>query len=176
MRGYFSARNRPAGAAPWSGWCWEDSDPAIPSPGDQTRAFNLAAHILCMVNCTPLQEASDDFTEYSYVPLSWRNENSAVGFIHEAFPVTEHPYFDKDGKPKRLDITNSLAAKYLKKAGLRFEATDDLRAHLNLDRKKGVVQVFHRTAVLKELLRAGVRKNDDGSTQTDVSVFASSLQ
>ena len=37
---------------------------------------------------------------------------------------------------------------------MRFEATDDLRDHLKLDPKKGTVQLFHQTAVLKEHLLA----------------------
>lgn len=141
---YFTNRTRPGTSS---------SDQVVPAATDQNRAFNIAAQILFMVNCTPLQEALD-FVEHSYVPFSWRSEASATRFFTEAFSTSEHPYFDKDGFSKGVDVRSMLAAKHLKKAGLHFEATNDLRAHLSLDRKQGIVRVFHRTAILKENLRA----------------------
>ena len=40
-----------------------------------------------------------------------------------------------------------------KTAGITCRATDDLREHLKLDNKNGVLQIFHQTAFLKEHLR-----------------------
>ena len=52
------------------------------------------------------------------------------------------------------DIKAALMAKKLKKrAGLSFRPTDDLRDHLQLDRKTGSVEIYHHTAFLKEHLR-----------------------
>jgi hypothetical protein len=124
----------------------------VPVTTDQARAFNIAAQVLFMVNCTPFQDVYDS-TEHSYVPFSWRREASASRLITEAFPTTEHSYFDNDGSAKGADVLSMLAAKHLQKAGLHLEATDDLRAHLSLDSKRGTVRIFHRTSILKETLR-----------------------
>ena len=67
-------------------------------------------------------------------------------FITSVFLKTDHPSIDQ--------IKHNLRATKLKKrAGLSFEATDDLRNHLKLDKKRAAVQVFHHTAFLKEQLR-----------------------
>jgi hypothetical protein len=70
--------------------------------------------------------------------------------------MTDHPNLnDNDHLGESPDIKAALAARNLKKhAGLRFEPTDDLRNHLKLDRKRGVVEIYHHTAFLKEHLIA----------------------
>jgi hypothetical protein len=60
-----------------------------------------------------------------------------------------------------LDMRSALTAKKLKKrAGLSFRPTNDLRSHLKLDRRKGVVEIYHYTAFLKEHLR--ITKGEKG--------------
>ena len=145
---------------------WSDSN-SFPATTDQSRAFNIAANVVFMVNCAPLREASD-YIEHHHLPIAWRNEVSATRFISEAFPTTEHPYFDKGGSQSGRDILKTLSATRMKKAGLHFEPTNDLRDHLSLDHKKGIVRVFHRTAVLKETLK--LHQNVDPTAENFVSM------
>ena len=145
----------------------KDTANKLPDPADQSRAFNIAARFLLMVNCA-LSHRSIEILEHGYIPFLWRNDLSASRFISEAFPTTDHPYFDDDEATlKSRNIKTAIAAKSLRKqAGLRFEATDDLRDHLKLDHKEGTVQIFHQTAVLKENLLAS-HSMDDTATVSD---------
>ncbi|KAF7922397.1 uncharacterized protein EAE97_011139 [Botrytis byssoidea] len=100
----------------------------------QERALNLAVQVLVMINCSVSRQSS--------VLLEYGNEH----FLNDVFPKTSHPSIDK--------IKSELLATKLKKnARLLFQPTDDLRNHLRLDRKSGVVEIFHHTAFLKEQLR-----------------------
>jgi hypothetical protein len=147
---YFAGRNGPDNL---------NNADMVPAATDRNRAFNIAASVLFMVHCAPLRDAAD-FFEDAYLPLPWRNEVSATRYIVEAFPATEHPYFDKDRPSKSLDIASMLTAKQLKKAGLRCVATSGLHNHLNFDRDEGTVQIFHRTSILKESLKADLAASD----------------
>lgn len=72
----------------------------------------------------------------------------------EGFPKNDYPSPNENDLNSYQNIKNSLTARRLKKrAGLQFQATNDLRNHLRLDRKRGIVQVFHHTAFIKEQLR-----------------------
>jgi len=54
----------------------------------------------------------------------------------------------------KVDIKGALLAKRLKKhARLTFQPTDDLRCHLRLNTKNGVLELYHHAAFLKEHLR-----------------------
>jgi hypothetical protein len=157
---YFASRNGPDNS---------NNAELVPAATDRNRAFNIAASVLFMVHCAPLRDAVD-FLEDAYLPLPWRNEVSATQYMLEAFPATEHPYFDKERPSKGLDVAGALTAKQLKKAGLRFVATSGLHNHLNLDREEGTVQIFHRTSILKENLKA-----DQTATDTTSDNFVSRL-
>ncbi|KAF2868330.1 hypothetical protein BDV95DRAFT_500911 [Massariosphaeria phaeospora] len=123
-----------------------------PVAWDQNRAFNIAASVMFMVTCGASQQCSE-ILEDGHIPFPWKSDMSASSFLSQAFPMTKHPYFDTGNElSKGIDIKN-LAAKYLKKkGGLRFQATNDLRDHLRLDHREGLVKVFHCTALLKESL------------------------
>ncbi|MCJ1379602.1 hypothetical protein MMC17_002704 [Xylographa soralifera] len=73
----------------------------------------------------------------------------------DIFPMTDHPGLNSNGETDSpLNIRTALTAKKLmKRAGLKFQATDDSRCHLKLDRENDVVQIYHHTAFLKEHLR-----------------------
>ena len=65
-----------------------------------------------------------------------------------------HDSLSEDDTKSSMDVKAALMARKLKKrAGLRFRPTDDLRSHLQLDRKSGSVDIYHHTAFLKEHLR-----------------------
>lgn len=133
----------------------DDAQAGLPNPADQSRAFNIAARVLLMVNCG-LSQQSIESLEYSQLPRPWRKDVSVALFIDESFPTSDNPYFDdQPDSPENDAIRESVTAKALKKrAKLRLEPTDDLTNHLRLDRRTGIVEVFHNTAVLKESLLA----------------------
>lgn len=119
--------------------------PDRPARSDQERAVNMAVRVLLMINCASSRQ-SPLLLEHGSDQTPWRSEVPFSEFITSIFPRSEHPSID--------DIKQCLrATKLNKRAGLRFEATDDLKNHLKLDRKRAVVQIFHHTSFLKEQLR-----------------------
>jgi hypothetical protein len=116
-----------------------------PVRNDQERAINIAVRVMMMVNCSTSRQSSV-ILEHGSQQVPWGKDVTFAEFITSIFPKTDHPSID--------DIKDNLRATRLKKrAGLRFEPTDDLRNHLKLDRKRAVVEIFHHTAFLKEQLR-----------------------
>lgn len=84
--------------------------------------------------------------EHGSHQIQWRSDVKFSESVTDIFPKTDHPSID--------EIKDNLRATKLKKrAKLRFEATDDLRNHLKLDRKRAAVEIFHHTGFLKEHLR-----------------------
>ena len=140
-RRYFSERHGP-------------STP-LPSLADQHRAFNLAVRVMMMVNCSNHRRSSG-LLELGSMPFPWRGDATLGQFITMAFPMTDHPSLNaKDSSSRDLDVKAALAAVRLKKApGLSFQPTDDLRNHLKLDQKRGVVEIYHHAAFLKQHLLA----------------------
>ena len=116
-----------------------------PVRSGQERAINIAVRVMMMVNCSTSRQSSV-ILEHGSQQIPWGKDVTFAEFIASIFPKTDHPSID--------DIKDNLRATILKKrAGLRFEPTDDLRNHLKLDRKSAVVEIFHHTAFLKEQLR-----------------------
>lgn len=135
----------------------DDSEGGDPEKADQKRAFNLAATILTTVNCALSPHSSELLLETGYVPTSWRDRVSIDYFFGETFPRNfEAALYNEDESLKIPGVLPKLSAPLLRRrAGLQFKATCDLRDHLRLNPKEGVVHVFHLTAVLKEHLLAG---------------------
>jgi len=132
-----------------------------PLPTDQHRAFNLAVQVMTMVNCSADNQPFG-LLELGTQSMLWHSNNSLAEFMGKAFPEkviaalhvgdTLHM---RDDSGKIRDVKAELSAKRLKKvAGLSFQGTDDLRNHLKLDVKKGVVEIYHYTSVLKQHLMA----------------------
>ncbi|KAF7898909.1 uncharacterized protein EAF01_008122 [Botrytis porri] len=116
-----------------------------PARADQERALDLAAQVVMMVNCSESRQSSV-LMEYGTQGARWYYEDCYISFLHDVFPKTAHSSID--------EVKDKLRATKLKKhAGLRFQATNDLRNHLRLDQKAGVVEIFHQIAFLKEHLR-----------------------
>jgi hypothetical protein len=149
-----------------------DMGHVLPDPADQSRAFTMAARILLMVNCE-LSHQSIEFLEYAQFPRPWRNDRSISQFISEAFRTSSHPYFDDQSEVSdSLAIRKAVTAKSLKKkAKLCLIPTNDLRNHLRLDRKKGTVEVFHQTAVLKENLISSYSLESESTISDQVSRY-----
>ncbi|KAH8800302.1 hypothetical protein F5884DRAFT_686099 [Xylogone sp. PMI_703] len=125
------------------------------SKHDQERAINLAVKVMMMINCVA-QNRSASILELGNLRAPWKDDIPFRQFITEMFPTTDHPGVNNSSEDEELgiDMKTSLTAKKLKKhAGLKFKPTDDMRSHLKLDRKKGIVEIYHHTAFLKEHLR-----------------------
>ncbi|KAL1969804.1 hypothetical protein VTN77DRAFT_7313 [Rasamsonia byssochlamydoides] len=117
----------------------------LPTPEDQDRAFSLAVRAMTIVNCSGRHESSD-LLELGALSVPWRHDVSLSQFMQDTFPMTAH-------LGDSWDIKGTSAAIHLKKrAGLQFQPTDDLRSHLKLDRRRGVVEIYYHTAFLKENL------------------------
>lgn len=94
--------------------------------------------------------------EFGTDPCIWRSDQSPLDFTATVFPVREHPSLNDENQASP-DIKTELSAVKLKQiAGLKFEGTAELREHLKLDQKTGVVEIYHFTSVLKEHLRASI--------------------
>jgi hypothetical protein len=108
-----------------------------------------------MLNCSDQNQPSD-LLEFGSRAFLWRNEMTLSQFMEQVFPKTDHPTLNEtDHLGKVAGIRSKLRAKSLKEAArLKFQPTDDLRNHLKLDQKQGIVEIYHHTAVLKEHLIA----------------------
>lgn len=137
---------------------------AIPPVADQHRAFNLAARVMSMVTCSTENQPSV-LLELGTQPASWHSSESFSDFMSAAFPQNNMGnLIVKDESGKMKDIKSIITARHLKKtSGLKFQRTDDLRHHLKLDERSGVVEIFHLTSVLKENLAASQPTTDEKS-------------
>jgi hypothetical protein len=125
---------------------------------DQEHAINLAVRVMLMVNCSAQRQLSG-LLEHGGHQVRWHSDVTFTQFVEDIFPMTDRPGLNEDAVGSSLDMRSVLTAKKLKKrAGLRFRPTDDLRSHLKLDRKNGIVEIYHHTAFLKEHLR--ITKNE----------------
>ncbi|KAH7268506.1 hypothetical protein B0J15DRAFT_418963 [Fusarium solani] len=150
---YFSRRDRP------------------PPPADQHRAFNLVVRVMSMVKCSADNQPSG-LLELGTQPIQWHSDSSLAEFMVKVFPQADTGnLYVRDDSGKIRDIKSTITARRLKKvASLRFQGTDDLRNHLKMDVKDGVVEVFHYTSVLKEHLIARRGSPEDPDLQGSVSV------
>lgn len=120
---------------------------------DQEQAINLAVKVMTTISCS-MPNPSSSLLEQGMNTVPWRNDVPFCQFITDIFPRAEHPTISEDDLVSSLNMRAALMAKKLKKhAGLTFRPTNDLRSHLNLDRKNHVVEIYHHTAFLKEHLR-----------------------
>ncbi|KAF3076367.1 hypothetical protein CFAM422_001629 [Trichoderma lentiforme] len=143
----------------------------LPPSSDQHWAFNLAIQIMLMVKCSADNQPSG-LLELGTQAIQWHFDEPLTEFISRAFPQKNtgnlHIY-DDSGEIK--DIKSALSAKSLKKvAGLRFQGTDDLRNHLRMDVKRGVVEIYHYTSVLREHLAASQTLHGSLAFENSISV------
>ncbi|KAH0526798.1 hypothetical protein TsFJ059_010079 [Trichoderma semiorbis] len=150
---YFSKRDKP------------------PPPSDQHWAFNLAVQVMSMVKCSAENQPSS-LLELGTQAIQWHFDESLAEFLSRAFPQkdTGNLHIHDDSGEIR-DIKPALTARRLKKvAGLRFQGTDDLRNHLRMDVKRGVVEIYHYTSVLREHLAASQKLHDSLVFEDSISV------
>jgi len=131
----------------------EYSPEASYSTEDQSRALKLAVQTMYMINCTA-HSRSIESLEDGLNNKIWKDSESFVHFFQAAFEMSDHPSINEKDLSVSTVITKGLTARKLNKtAGITCRPTNDLREHLKLDKKNGVLRIFHQTAFLKEHLR-----------------------
>lgn len=151
----------------------DDGESEIPPVDDQVRAFNLAIRTMVMVNCS-LQHYNSDLLELGSHPTPWRLSRSFSSFIDSAFPKSRHPLFEEDDIALGGDVRAAIKATRLKTAArFRLQPTDDLRSHLKLNRKYGILELYHHTSVLKQHLASS--KSAAPATLTGQSIITGNL-
>src|ERR1700743_825554 len=128
-----------------------NNGPDIPPVSDQNRAFDLAMKVLITVNCA-VDNQSMNLMESGVVPLTWSNDESLSEFVARVFPSADYQLLNEKDQVMRIPgIKALLTARRLKRiAGLRIEATNDLRDHLRVDQVTGILLVYHHTSFLRE--------------------------
>ncbi|KAL9082755.1 MAG: hypothetical protein Q9165_008792 [Trypethelium subeluteriae] len=111
---------------------------AIPPTLDQNRAFNIAVSVMAMISSS--SDRHESLLESGTRPIPWRDNMTFNEFLEKALPKTDNLLLnDSKSSEEATAIKAAISARRLKKkAGLRFVPTDDLREHLQLDRKEGV--------------------------------------
>lgn len=137
-------------------------------PEDRRTAVDLAARVMTMVNCQS-QNLSIGLVEFGSAYHGWIDHASFEEFVQTGFPTPMiQMTIDKPGvgtDQKGMVEAGLTASRIVKRAKLRFELTNDLRQHLELDRQKRVVRIFHQVAFVKESLR--LTKGMDNATIAD---------
>ncbi|KAK4227469.1 hypothetical protein QBC38DRAFT_526717 [Podospora fimiseda] len=134
-----------------------------PTKTDQDRALNTAMKILAMIDCTTNNSHEAMGVGVSLLnkqPPIWTPGRSYNDLWNIFFTQNECPEIENE--PSASILRSSLTArKLVKVTGLKLIGTNDLRNHLRLDSKSGVVGIYHHTSVLKQhLLQV---KNDPSS-------------
>lgn len=134
-------------------------------PEDRDRAIDLAVRVMTMINCQP-QNRSVAYVEYGATFHGWSPDTTFSEFIESCFPTPMPPAPQNDDQFTSDEIlvrTNLTANRVMKKAKYKFEATDDIRKHLVIDRQRRIVQIFHHAAFLKENLRCTRGQNPNAT-------------
>ena len=126
-----------------------------PGAADQERAFSLAAWVMTGVACSG-DDVETAALELGTEPAPWRGETSISQFLMIAFPLSSPlSVTSSAGLKISDDVKSRLSAEtMIKAAHLRLQSTNDLRRHLSLDIKAGILLVYQQPSLLKEHLRA----------------------
>lgn len=122
------------------------------STSDQERALDIAVRVMIMMN-SRTHGFSPGILESGGYQSGWVHGHSLAQFIESSFPGTNPQTWDQMQAADDDTISAITAQRLVKRARLSFEPTDDLRKHLELDRKSGTVSIFHHAAFLKEHLK-----------------------
>ncbi|KAK3941437.1 hypothetical protein QBC46DRAFT_382688 [Diplogelasinospora grovesii] len=142
---------------------------------DKDRSFDLAARIMTMINFNPslnrdnsldsldtIENNSPDVFSSRASRLLWPGNEPLPEALAGLFPeryhrssMRHHHKLQQQEREAAIIGGDLLSAANLSRvAGLQFRGTSDLRSHLKLDQRAGVVYIFHYTSVLKEHLLA----------------------
>ncbi|UPX12621.1 uncharacterized protein EKO05_0003162 [Ascochyta rabiei] len=121
---------------------------------DQNKAFGIAASILlCMASADSHERMNTIEAGMPFPP--WRDTLSIETYMDETFPQDLNAYFDYNRSySERGVVLGALSVRNLQSVRINLEATSDIRYHLMFDNSTRVLQVFHCTSVLQEILLA----------------------
>ena len=124
--------------------------PYEPSGVEQQKALEVAIKVMNMMDCSTDGHSSDD-AEIGLGPVIWHEDKTHHEFMNATFPINDPSRLHEGISEKK----RQLAATKLKKiAGIKLEGTPDLKNHLRLNSRTGIVQIFHHMTFLREHLLA----------------------
>ncbi|PVH73641.1 hypothetical protein DL98DRAFT_594830 [Cadophora sp. DSE1049] len=136
-----------------------------PVRDDQERALDLAIGTMFKIDCSSFRQDSV-LIESGFRQFPWRKDVTLAEFMGSLFTKRPHPNIGF--------IEDNLRAVKLKRiAALKFQPTDDIRCHLQFDRKKSVVKIFRQAGFLKEQLR--LTKNQPPNITISESISSGAL-
>lgn len=138
---------------------------SLAGEADLLSMTTLVVKILTMIDCSALHHSSDRL-EKGGSRIHWKNDVPFSKYLEDLFPTGNYPLLSYPSNDSLADVKSELRATKLKKhLGITFRATHDIRNHLRLYRKEGVLEIFHYAAFLKEQLRQ-TRGSGDWSSPT----------
>ncbi|KAK6333702.1 hypothetical protein TWF730_003885 [Orbilia blumenaviensis] len=121
---------------------------------EQEHVVGLAVKALTMVYSTHWLKQNAEHDNGDLVSPNWMKDVPFHEFLEGLFPMTDHPGFGEDSSSSFWELkSNITGSKLIRRGGLTFAPTEDLSNHLKLNRRTGVIEIFHYTAFLKENLR-----------------------
>lgn len=118
-----------------------------PTSRDRNQTFDIAASLVYLMDLGVLHDAAN-ISSASFPLISWRDDVSGETFLDEALPC------QLTSSSLRATMPDLRATKLKKHAKLKFMATNDIRSHLQLDKKQKTVWIFHHSTALRLLLSA----------------------
>ncbi|KAK4444487.1 hypothetical protein QBC34DRAFT_415019 [Podospora aff. communis PSN243] len=123
-----------------------------PTEADQGRALCTALKAMSMVDCSGLEHVgTEPLTRGISQASSWGPTDSYKNLWTSIFPTKACPELNTS-PTSSIIMSNLSARKLVKTGGLKLQGTNDLRNHLGLDTKSGILEIYHFTSVLKEHL------------------------
>jgi hypothetical protein len=116
-------------------------------------AFDFAIRTIFMIDCTASRQAYA-LLEHGTVQRRWQESATFCQFMRDCFPTADAIELNNLDSSVSKEMRAALTANKLSRhLGVRFVPTDDLKCHLEFDRKMNTISIFHNTAFLKEHLR-----------------------
>ncbi|KAK6534091.1 hypothetical protein TWF281_005429 [Arthrobotrys megalospora] len=121
---------------------------------EQEHVIGLAVKALTMAYTTHWLKQNAEHDNGDMVSPNWLKDTPFHVFFEGLFPMIDHPGFGEDASASFWELKSNISGtKLIRRGGLTFAPTEDLSNHLKLNRKTGVIEIFHHTAFLKENLR-----------------------
>ncbi|KAK6356847.1 hypothetical protein TWF718_001187 [Orbilia javanica] len=150
------------------------SPTSIGIESEQEHVIGLAVKALTMVYSTHWLHQNAEHDNGDLVSPNWQKDIPFNAFLEGLFPMVDHPGFGEDSSASFWEMKNKITGnKLVRKGRLTFAPTEDLSNHLKLNRKTGVIEIFHHTAFLKENLR--ITRSLKGATGIDESLRLGAL-
>ncbi|KAK6509706.1 hypothetical protein TWF481_004437 [Arthrobotrys musiformis] len=121
---------------------------------EEEHVIGLAVKALTMVCSTHWLNRNAEHDNGDMASPNWLKDVPFNAFLEGLFPMIDHPGFGEDASASFWEMKSKITGnKLIQRGGLAFAPTEDLSNHLKLNRRTGVIEIFHHTAFLKESLR-----------------------